>query len=96
MTDTTRTLIDYTTRELFTNGVNEVARRLVHHSKDGKDRGGWCETAVRDVLTRTLGKRIEELEESVRLLQTEVIERVDNLAAAVFEAANAMRKDATK
>lgn len=39
-------ILDY----LFTNGMGQKADRLVLVDANGRDLGGWCRGAVRDVL----------------------------------------------
>ena len=42
--------------ELFTNGSNEKAKRLVLELENGKDGGGWCKGAVIDIIKKHLKK----------------------------------------
>ena len=40
--------------KLFVNGIGEEAIRLMLISADGRDLGGWCKDAVRDLVLREL------------------------------------------
>jgi len=42
--------------DLFTNGDGEKAQRLVSELSDGRDGGGWCESAVVDRVAMLLDK----------------------------------------
>lgn len=41
-------------RDLFTNGMGQIAKRLVLESDTKSDLGGWCESAVEDRIFKTL------------------------------------------
>lgn len=49
--------------DLFTNGNNEHGSRLVLELPDGRDGGGWCESAVRDHIKTELLPLVEACEE---------------------------------
>lgn len=46
-------------RDLFTNGFNERADRLVLTSKNGRDLGGWGEPMVRDRIADKLREAVK-------------------------------------
>ena len=46
MSEATSELAAQIAEDLFTNGANEQADRLVLTSKDGRDLGGWSESAL--------------------------------------------------
>ena len=49
-------LADEIVEYLFVNGIGSKAQRLVLELEDGKDGGGWCKAAVRDVVVRVIQK----------------------------------------
>lgn len=46
------------TEELFTNGVNKKARRLVLEMDDGTNGGGWATYAAQDKIEKILIERL--------------------------------------
>lgn len=50
----TRVLAHAIAEQLFTNGVQERAERLVLEGQDKRDLGGWCFRAVVDVIVEQL------------------------------------------
>lgn len=47
---------DAIVERLFKNGFNKHAKRLVLELEDGRDGGGWCRSAVRNVVIEVMGK----------------------------------------
>lgn len=56
-TSEAQTLAREITQELFTNGANDRAKRLVLTSENGRDLGGLCENAVVDRIADRLSGR---------------------------------------
>lgn len=59
MSEATSELAAKIAEDLFTNGVNEKADRLVLTSEDGRDLGGWSKSAA----TQRIHDLLEEARE---------------------------------
>jgi hypothetical protein len=52
--DAIRRTAEACAKDLFINAMQRVARRLVLELGDGADGGGWCQSAVADVIERRM------------------------------------------
>lgn len=56
MSKKVKTIAKNIANELFINGSNEKAKRLVLELEDGTIGGGWCKDAVIDIIKKHLKK----------------------------------------